>query len=414
MKNLIFVLCFFFLRTHIIFSQSGWELIYSFPEDVSAICFIDTLTGFAGSGISANTKKIMKTTDGGETWNDLFITNNFITRIYFYNNNLGFAIGESGTLYKTTDSGIDWTLIPVSETEIFKGIFLLNEQIGWTCIGADKILRTTDGGNSWESSFTTGAISNWDIEFINDNTGYAVGVYANMYKSSDGGITWNQVTEPMVASMFDIEFINASTGFIVGGVGIAKTIDGGNNWNMVLNSGGSQLNSIQTFGNKFAWAVGQDKIFYSSNSGTNWMAQSFTPYSYLQQVSCIDSLNVWVLGDRKLYRTSSGGSVTGIYQQTNNLVENFTLYQNYPNPFNPSTKIQYSVNSTQNVKLKVYDLLGTEIATLVNEEKSAGEYEVEFNANSHSGSVRNLTSGIYFYQLKAGEYVVTKKMVLIK
>ena len=92
----------------------------------------------------------------------------------------------------------------------------------------------------------------------------------------------------------------------------------------------------------------------------------------------------------------------------------FDLNQNYPNPFNPSTKIKYSVNSTQKVTLKVYDLLGREIATLVNVEKPAGEYEVEFNAASHSGEVRNLPSGIYFYQLKAGQYVETKKMVLLK
>ena len=91
-----------------------------------------------------------------------------------------------------------------------------------------------------------------------------------------------------------------------------------------------------------------------------------------------------------------------------------SLNQNYPNPFNPSTKIKYSVNSTQKVTIIVYDLLGREIATLVNEEKPAGEYQVEFNTKSHSGEIRNLPSGIYFYQLRAGEYVETKKMVLLK
>ena len=97
----------------------------------------------------------------------------------------------------------------------------------------------------------------------------------------------------------------------------------------------------------------------------------------------------------------------------------FNLDQNYPNPFNPATKIKFTIPSVGtrdrvSVQLKVYDVLGNEIATLVNEEKSAGEYEVEFNANSHSGEVRNLTSGIYFYQLKAGDYIETKKMVLLK
>ncbi len=95
-------------------------------------------------------------------------------------------------------------------------------------------------------------------------------------------------------------------------------------------------------------------------------------------------------------------------------VNNFSLEQNYPNPFNPSTKISFTIPASPlpfgkgtGVRLVVYDVLGNEIATLVNEEKSAGTYEVEFIP-------KNLTSGIYFYQLKAGSLVQTKKMILLK
>ena len=97
------------------------------------------------------------------------------------------------------------------------------------------------------------------------------------------------------------------------------------------------------------------------------------------------------------------------------LIQGYNLFQNYPNPFNPSTKIKYSIPSVNLrqaqsdiiVTLKIYDILGREVATLVNEEKPAGEYEVEFNAAKHS-------SGIYFYKLQAGEFISTKKMVLLK
>jgi hypothetical protein len=85
----------------------------------------------------------------------------------------------------------------------------------------------------------------------------------------------------------------------------------------------------------------------------------------------------------------------------------FTLRQNYPNPFNPSTSIQYTIASRQFVTLKVYDVLGKEITALVNEEKSAGSYNIEFNAS-------HLATGIYYYQLRAGDYVKTKKMILLK
>ncbi len=112
------------------------------------------------------------------------------------------------------------------------------------------------------------------------------------------------------------------------------------------------------------------------------------------------------------YKFIVENSVTDVAQI--NLPNEFQLFQNYPNPFNPSTKIKFAIPSVEThndasllVTLKVYDLLGSEVITLVNEEKSAGEYEVEFNS-------KQLTSGMYFYTLKAGSFVQTKKMVLLK
>jgi hypothetical protein len=92
---------------------------------------------------------------------------------------------------------------------------------------------------------------------------------------------------------------------------------------------------------------------------------------------------------------------------TDNYPSTYNLYQNYPNPFNPSTKISYQLPFGSNVSLKVYDILGNEIATLVDEYKPAGMYNVQFTMN-------NLPSGVYFYQLKVGEFIQTKKMVLLR
>jgi hypothetical protein len=93
----------------------------------------------------------------------------------------------------------------------------------------------------------------------------------------------------------------------------------------------------------------------------------------------------------------------------NNKVYKYALSQNYPNPFNPSTLISYELPLTGLVTLKVYDLLGREVATLVNEEKPAGSYNAQFTMNNVQ-----LSSGIYFYKLQAGEFVETKKMILLK
>jgi hypothetical protein len=120
-------------------------------------------------------------------------------------------------------------------------------------------------------------------------------------------------------------------------------------------------------------------------------------------------------------KLSGWDSATGIGNSDEDVIKDYQLFQNYPNPFNPSTKIKFTISrdvrgERQEVILKVFDVLGNEVATLVNEELSAGEYNVEFNTSSGSSFrlVRNLTSGIYFYTLRAGSFVETKKMVLLK
>lgn len=94
-----------------------------------------------------------------------------------------------------------------------------------------------------------------------------------------------------------------------------------------------------------------------------------------------------------------------------NIPSEFTLYQNYPNPFNPATLISYQLPVSGYVTLKIYDLLGREVAVLVDEYKPAGKYEVEFQSASRTG---RLASGIYYYQLKTGDYIHTKKMMLMQ
>jgi hypothetical protein len=131
-------------------------------------------------------------------------------------------------------------------------------------------------------------------------------------------------------------------------------------------------------------------------------------------VQQIDSLfpayfnfKVEVMIDGWTYWENSVQIIVGVEEDLIEIPREFLLSQNYPNPFNPSTKIKYSIPQTSNVVIKVYDILGNEIETLVNEEKLAGNYSVEFNA-------ANLPSGVYFYRLIAGNFTSTKKMLLLK
>jgi hypothetical protein len=149
-------------------------------------------------------------------------------------------------------------------------------------------------------------------------------------------------------------------------------------------------------------------ILRTSDGGNTWLKQSNPSTSSLRSVWFTDANNGTAVGDYgTLLRTTNGG-VTFIGKD-NNITnpKEFILSQNYPNPFNPNTTINYSLPKQSNVKIKVYNILGKEILTLVNENKPQGNYSVEFNAN-------NLSSGVYFYILSTGQFTQVKKMILIK
>jgi len=179
---------------------------------------------------------------------------------------------------------------------------------------------------------------------------------------------------------------------------------------------------------------------FSENNGQTWslneqLSDAFDPHlgwpqqnkmgDYFDMISDDSGVSLaWAgtfNGEQDVYygRISQTPVAVDNEQDGNGMLGKFSLSQNYPNPFNPSTKIRFTVPKVSLsgvegslVTLKVYDVLGNEIATLVNEAKTAGVYEVEFN--SHSGEVRNLTSGIYFYKLQACNFVETKKMILLR
>jgi hypothetical protein len=162
-------------------------------------------------------------------------------------------------------------------------------------------------------------------------------------------------------------------------------------------------------------------IKYTNEGIEQWIARYNRAETSLEQafdMAVDDSGNVFVTGNgitgvKYAFLTIKYSQLTtGILDDVNPIPNQFILEQNYPNPFNPSTKIKFTIpqderRETKNVSLKVFDVLGNEVATLVDEYKPAGSYDVEFDAS-------RLSSGVYFYQLKAGEYIQTKKMMFLK
>ena len=153
---------------------------------------------------------------------------------------------------------------------------------------------------------------------------------------------------------------------------------------------------------------GVDTIITLYPAGTNEVSIHF--YDTLQsQGSGTITIRVEKKSNPSQFRTQTFGATSapiGIHQ-ISTIVKEYSLNQNYPNPFNPNTKINFTIPKTEAVFLNVYDILGRQVKSLVNETLTQGEYQVDFDA-------KNLSSGMYYYSLRAGDFVSVKKMVLVK
>jgi hypothetical protein len=148
-------------------------------------------------------------------------------------------------------------------------------------------------------------------------------------------------------------------------------------------------------------------VNYSSNFGQTWASQN----TGLTSLACYsitkDSLGYLYLGTGNgIFKSSSSAYITSI-DLDEGKIENFYLSNSYPNPFNPTTTIEYFVPKLANVKISVFNLVGEEIAIIVNEEQAPGKYNIDFNG-------ANLSSGVYFYKMQTEEFISTKKFVLMK
>jgi photosystem II stability/assembly factor-like uncharacterized protein len=379
---------------------------------------------------SGGDHSIFSTTNGGLSWNLGNRANGYTGSFCFINSSVGFY--TTGTYqYKTIDSGITWTQ-NYEFTNDFSSSdnYFLNSENGWV-VGADydhtnnywraRILKTTDGGQQWNVEWTQDQSVLKSLYFYS-LTGWAVGESGLIvkYTPQTGWVNQTSVTDLPLNKVF---FSDDNNGWIAGGYDnqngfqkiLLKTTDCGVNWNVVPNVP-YLFRDIVFVDNNLGWAIGYDVnenggILKTTDGGITWSIDTGNLPAKLNALHIKDNYG-WAVGDNGLIlRTTEAGAVRVEDENDNSLPTEFVLEQNYPNPFNPSTSILYAISSRQFVTLKVYDLLGREVVTLVNQEQPTGNYEVEFPPAS---SIQNLVSGVYFYQLKAGSFIQTKKMVIIK
>jgi len=193
---------------------------------------------------------------------------------------------------------------------------------------------------------------------------------------------------------------------------IIRTTNGGIDWgdtSIALSKIGNDIEFIN--GNPaLIWATDYNYLYFSKDTGKTWTKQVVVGTGLTaRDIEFVNETEGWVLCDKYIYYTDNlGGFITDVdKEKPDNFPKDYSLLQNYPNPFNPTTSIKYSLPEQQFVSLKIFDILGKEVATLVNENKPAGNYEMNFDAS-------NLTSGVYFYQLRAGSFAATRKLILMK
>jgi photosystem II stability/assembly factor-like uncharacterized protein len=323
---------------------------------------------------------IQRTTDGGTSWTNVFWQfEGYIHEIRMQDRLRGVALGRplggSWMILQTTNAGASWSRLPTEPpqagTEDFAGGFwTIDTTHIWFASSSGRVYFTTDGGQTWGSTFV------------------GLPEYGNFlwFNSRDLGLTaWT--------------------------TGISRTTDTGITWTPSLNPNVSgKTGLVGALGSTEFWLLSWG-IYYTSNAGDSWTTSP--PHGLTRNASLIDMVtegqNVYawakgIYGDTVYHYNRI---VTGVEEQPAQEPVAFVLEQNYPNPFNPETNIKFQIPISSFVTLRVFDVLGREVATLVNEEMRPGSHERTFDGSG-------LASGMYFYRLHAGGFVQSRKMILTK
>jgi|GEM_PF-1670173 len=374
---------------------------------------------------------VNKTVDGGETWtvHTRPDTSGFSCwAIAAIDENICLITGSSSTatkVWKTVNGGVSWNEVFFQAPGFINSIKMMNENTGYMMGdptgGRWSLWKTNNGGSTWDSSGLylpqlAGEFSIVGNMFCKQDIGWVFySTRSGYYKSTDF-VNFNFLSSPSNLTGYDLFFNDFSKGLLYSYFnGILKTDNGGASW---FNSSGINLYSaiqqpqgLLTNVNGLIYTVRGGNIFKSVDQGTTFFAEFSPGCGNINAITTSEKpennfVSVYVISNNG-FVFKADFPVVGINNISSLLPDNFSLSQNYPNPFNPTTKIKFDIKESGFVKLKIYDMLGKEVASLVNEKLTPGSYETDFDGSG-------LTSGVYFYKLEAEGYNEVKRMMLVK
>lgn len=314
-------------------------------------------------------------------------------------------VGGSNGLYRSFDLGQTFDRVitqPVLCLADASGtqLYLVIQDVG-IYYSEDRFISYYPKMNGITDGQITKVVVNGQYVFAGTQNG-------NFYISNDSGNTWELKNSglPNVAvwpmhSATNMLFASSNNR------GIFRSNNWGNSWDQIGANYGNWIDMISVGQHLCLFGDQNYGFTVSWDGGNNWQQQIYGFYPATHVKAAVEFYNfIYLASADGIWRGLTNEIIVGV-EKNNEMPTQFSLLQNYPNPFNPATTISYALPKAGFVTLKVYDTAGREIAVLVNNEMSAGNYKINFDAS-------NLSSGVYFYKLNAGGVSIAKKLIFMK